>query len=116
MDGVSITYGSPRQHVWTLAAGSGCPCNIHSSGTNVPSFVGEDYYCDDARRNSYLLEDRLWDEENCLTGAEQCCERANWFCNDLPQATTDDIELRVCVDQSRGDEDMYIEEVEIYVH
>jgi hypothetical protein len=36
----------------------------------------------------------LTDRENCLTGSEQCCERANWFCNDLPQATTDDIELR----------------------
>ena len=74
-------------------------------GSTVPAFVGEDYYCADAPRNS---GERLWDGENCLSGSAQCCERANWFCKDLPQATTDDIELRVCTDQSRGDEDMYV--------
>ena len=56
VDGVSITVGSPRVHVWTYAAGfistenqetHNCPCNegIYA-GTSAPSFVGNDYYCE----------------------------------------------------------------------
>ena len=53
--GVSVTHGSPRQHIWTFAAGFSdndtrwlselCPCNPNSDAS-VPSFVGEDYFCD----------------------------------------------------------------------
>ena len=50
-DGVSITHGSPRNHIWTYAAGvvedtsisATCPCN---GGTPPPAFVGSDYYCE----------------------------------------------------------------------
>ena len=54
VDGVSITLGSPRKHVWTYAVGSSddydyrccnCPCDIHS-GPPPPAFVGNDYYCE----------------------------------------------------------------------
>uniref|UniRef100_A0A1X7SU30 Fibrinogen C-terminal domain-containing protein n=1 Tax=Amphimedon queenslandica TaxID=400682 RepID=A0A1X7SU30_AMPQE len=53
IDGVSITRGSPRQHVWSYIAGyksntdenSTCPCNTGATDT-VPSFVGENYYCE----------------------------------------------------------------------
>ena len=56
VDGISLTYGSPRAHIWTFAAAvdefSGhahysCPCtNIHNSGSAArpPSFVGNDYF------------------------------------------------------------------------
>ena len=61
VDGVSLTHGSPRQHVWTFADATDethepnhnhvtCPC-LHPSLTFtgvIPGFVGEDYYCETA--------------------------------------------------------------------
>ena len=37
------------------------------------------------------------------------------LCKDLPQPTTDDIEFRLCADEPRTNEDVYIEDVEIFV-
>ena len=53
IDGLSITHGTPRQHIWTYAIGhtdghSGsfnCPCAA-IPGSAPPSFVGSDYYCE----------------------------------------------------------------------
>ena len=44
-----------------------------------------------------------------------CCGRGGWFCKDLPQPTTDDIEFWLCTDEGRTNEDVYIEDVEMYV-
>ena len=56
VDGISITRGSPRQHVWTYTAywyeGDAsyrvCPCGLTNTGdySNVPDFVGRDFYCE----------------------------------------------------------------------
>uniref|UniRef100_A0A1X7TM21 Uncharacterized protein n=1 Tax=Amphimedon queenslandica TaxID=400682 RepID=A0A1X7TM21_AMPQE len=57
VDGVSITRGSPRQHVWTLMAGynelgsSSCPCNTGSSAS-VQSFIGNNYFCESGNPNT----------------------------------------------------------------
>ena len=118
VDGVSITHGSPRQHIWTLGAGhdsNSCPCGDGASLPHFPSFVGQDYFCDIEDRNSYTYDSRLWDGHSCRYDGERCCEKANWFCKDLPQSTTDDIEFRVCADERRANEDVYIEYAEIYV-
>ena len=55
VSGVAVMYGSPRQHIWTFAAGpnenngrhhtSLCPCDTTGNIT-LPSFVGEDYFCE----------------------------------------------------------------------
>ena len=55
VDGVSITYGNPRHHLWTYASGvsddynlggcCNCPCAKYP-GPNPPAFVGLDYYCE----------------------------------------------------------------------
>ena len=54
VDGVSVTHGTPRNHIWTFAAGQSeayptsqlvCPCDA-SININVPSFVGDDYFCE----------------------------------------------------------------------
>ena len=58
VDGISITRGNPRKHVWThvgslqenFIAFQGknvCPCATGSTQT-VPSFVGSDYFCESA--------------------------------------------------------------------
>ena len=138
--GVSLTHGqSPRQHIWTFAAAldesqtysdSGgnsdsfsCPCIKPDEmfDADIPPFVGQDYFCDTANRNSirftFFPDDPLWDGEGCGP-ISTCCEFNNppWFCKQLSQPTTDDIELRLCDDQGISDEDTPIEMVEIYVN
>ena len=123
VDGISLTYGHPRQHIWTLAVGTienniSCPCTNNSqanSTTSPPSFVGKDYFCDIGS------EDRsnpLWNGGSCV--AMNTCSSSNspsppWFYRDLSHTTTEDIEMRVCVDESRSNEDIAIEAIEIYV-
>ena len=107
--GVSITHGaSPRQHIWTYAAGftdastaaNSCPCN-NGSIQRVPTFVGENYYCEagsDTNQQGVLyINDPLWDGMQCNNREDTCCTNPNlpWF-NTAPQETTnDDIELRL---------------------
>ena len=111
VDGVSLTHGrAHREHIWTFASRHGCPC-----GT-PPAFVNNDYFCDGARLFAGIdLHNLLWDGEDC--GIYTCCTLNNppWFHKQLPRPTTDDIEMRVCRDSDRGDEDLAIEVIEIYV-
>ncbi len=128
VDGVSITHGShPRQHVWTYAAGLvelednqyQCPCSS-VPGVQPPSFVGSDYYCESGLYTSpwqplLYASDVLWDGQRCDGYEGACCNPPNlpWFCKDLPDPTTDDLEVRVCGDQA--DDDVPIELVELYI-
>ena len=131
VDGVSLTHGrGPRQHIWTFANaleelrsdGTTCPCTKDTSvytGT-VPPFVGQDYFCDTGSRYHWGYQfyhaDPLWDGSGCGP-TSSCCTFNNppWFCKQLPQPTSDDIEMRVCLDQVNNDEDIVLETVEIYV-
>ena len=57
LDGVSITHGTPRQHIWSFIAAlaenlaenihdcHGCPCYAESNSRRIP-FIGNDYFCD----------------------------------------------------------------------
>ena len=53
VSGVSLTHGSPRQHIWTFAVGDSehysdrqaCPWD-YMTDVPVPSFVSEDYFCE----------------------------------------------------------------------
>ena len=114
---ISITHGHPRQHIWSLAAAfqePQCPCTAYPTNIYMylPSFVENDFSCEWEGRSTYVSSDRLWDGQGCLVDAVY---NSAWFCKELPQPTTDDIEFRVCTDQSRDDEDVYIEHVELYV-
>ena len=128
VDGVSLTYGqSPRQHIWTFVGTPSdalhrCPCvfpDIPFTGVPVPSFVGDDYFCDAApetHSGNFFADDPLWDGQGCGE-TNGCCEFNNppWFCKQLPQPTTEDIELRICGSGDTIDEDTPIEMVELYV-
>ena len=115
VDGISLTHGRPRRHIWTFAAAlddtSLCPCNNETIQT--PGFVGNDYFCDTGNIRD---GDPLWDGEGCSAGST-CCSFNNppWFYKQLPQPTTDDIEMRVCRDGYSYNEDVAIETVDIYI-
>ena len=127
VDGVSLTYGAPRQHIWTFAATFSeanrmlsCSCNnSNTAGTPPPEYVGNDYFCDTRFRESGVDRDLvLWQGTDC-TSSNACCSFNNppWFYKQLPQPTTDDIEMRVCRDEEGGSsgEDVLIQSAEIYI-
>ena len=125
VDGISITQGSPRKHVWTYAAyhwegvRDGCPCTI-LDGTAPhppPSFIGDDYYCDTGFKSEVTgiaWEDPLWDGKGCTQGKDRCCERYGWFHKTVP-SSDDHIEMRWCVDQPLNNEDTFVDFAEIWV-
>ena len=111
VEGVSITRGSPPQHVWTLMAGSteihvsslSCPCNNGSTFPVTP-FIGDNYFCESGNNNTdsstvFYTADPLWDGEGCGSLEAPCCTAPGlpWFHRDYgTNTTTDYIELRVC--------------------
>ena len=139
LDGLSLTHGSAgsRQHIWTFAAAllendpnyaglslNVCPCTNTDFNYphQVPSFIGNNYFCDTANTGPGYLssdifpENPLWDGEGCGP-TNACCQFNNppWFCTTLPQPTTDDIELRICSTQGISNEDVYVQLLDIYV-
>ena len=128
VDGVSITHGSPRKHIWTYAAGvvenqahrSSCPCT--GGGRSPFAFVGSDYYCEAGHdvhpwQSILYYNDTLWDGQDCDGLERTCCNPPNlpWFCKNLPEPTTDDLEFRLCGDEPRTNEDVLIDLVELYI-
>ena len=127
VSGISITYseGEQRQHIWTYASGENendyreddCPCNNGSTAI-VPSFVGEDYYCESGfgyNQNS-LSTDVLWDGKTCNYLENFCCNDSNlpWFYKELSVTTSSDIEVRVCCNDSGGEE-VPVDIIELFV-
>ena len=125
LDGISITAGQPRQHLWSYAAkrsettGEACPCNNNPRLTNhVADFVGQHHYCESGflvnTHKKTAWDDPLWDGAGCTAAGNQCCERYGWFHRVIPP-TTDDIEVRWCSNHPRSLEDVYTDLVEIWV-
>jgi len=130
VDGISITIGSPRNHVWTYAVGPSdnhnygrhnCPCATHP-GTSPPAFVGNDYYCESGNVgaydvNLYYLSDPLWDGDGC-TISDGCCAQIGmpWFYKKLPMPVNDNFEVRICKDENDVNENVVIEKLELFVH
>ena len=133
VEGISITRGYPREHVWTLMAGSfqsyssvgNCPCNTPpGSSQSVPAFIGNDYFCESGnpsesgfRQEIVFTDDPLWDGNGCGTQERSCCSAPGlpWFHKTLNSATDDYLELRDCGDHITSEEDVLISYYEIYV-
>ena len=129
VEGLIITHGSPRQHIWTYPVGhsehvgynrSRCPCAA-SPRSVPPSFVGSNYYCESGVENShdaftYYLSDPLWDGSGCYLG-NNCCSNINlpWFQYLLSQMTTDDVEIRICTNEKFSDERILLDILELNV-
>jgi hypothetical protein len=122
VDGVSITHGNPRSHIWTLAgdrseSNNDCPCK---GGSSAPPYVENNYYCESGYTGLgwdvpliLYTSDPLWDGAECESEGS-CCSTAPWFTVDLVNSTNDDIEVRIC--SSNVDlEDTPIQLLEIYI-
>ena len=75
VSGVSLTHGSPRQHILTFAAGAqtrndACPCDATINITILP-FVGGDYFCESGKHQGeneiFFPDDPLWDGDGCTS-------------------------------------------------
>ena len=135
LDGVSITYGSPRKHIWSFAAGYSedrvfnenfpkftCPCSRHRGALPLP-FVHDHYYCESGVKdqtthlfNTYFTGDPLWDGSGCSSG-NNCCSAPGlpWFHRQLPRTTSEDIEIRMCTNQPFDDESVLVKQAQLYV-
>ena len=128
-DGVSITHGSPREHIWTFGNGHletavskyDCPCNSGNTYDTTPDYVGDDYYCESGTstddRSTFFPDDPLWDGEDCNSLEAECCTDPNlpYFVRDLSASSTDDVELRVCTSEDVSDEAVGIDQIELYI-
>ena len=137
VSGVSLTHGLPgaRQHVWTFVGALNeidngyngqynCPCSNTAANWryNIFSFIGNDYFCDTGNRgpgynsSAFYLDDPLWNGEGCGS-TSSCCEFNSppWFWKSLPQPTTDDLEIRLCCDNSFQLENKILSLVDIFV-
>ena len=130
VEGVSVTHGSPRQHIWTFAGGldeqgsypaERCPCVTGSTNGNlIPSFVRQNYFCETGltrwpgRVGTLPEGDPLWDGQGCGP-TSSCCtfNSPPWFNVTLPSPTTDYIEVRLCDEQGIGDTPIQL--IELYV-
>ena len=129
VEGLSVTLGSPRRHVWSFAVGSSkshrynrtnCPCAQHP-GINPPTFVENDYFCESgtpAAAGSMFswFFDKLWDGKGCPDG-NSCCANADlpWFCRTLSHEVNETIEVRWCCNEVPSNEDFGVELLEIYI-
>lgn len=130
LDGVSITIGSPRRHLWSYSSGwrNSCPCNTNSFN-NLPSFVNEHYYCETAEvgnnvKSRVYYNDPLWDGAQCdyneFTDETMCCNGSSggilpWFYRHFEGGVDVDdqlLELRICNSKYAN---TLIEVAEIYV-
>ena len=104
VDGISITHDLPnREHIWTFAAEHRdyddytCTCNREK-----PGFIED---------NVYSMEvESMHDYNRC-----ECGGCPSIFNSTLPQVTKDVIEIRVCTNQDREDEQVGISFADMYV-
>ena len=127
VDGVSITHGkNPRKHIWTYAIGlteindypHDCPCNSPNPGPLPPLFVGSDYHCESglysapwSTNGAMYADDVMWDGKRCDGDEGPCCNKTGlpWFCKELSQPTTDDLEVRFCANEDSDKENAAVE-------
>ena len=136
VSGLSVTYGSPRQHIWTFAAGwsknysyttTNCPCAKYP-GPAAPKFVRENYFCESGNegrveRMRWHFNDTLWDSNGCVSkSTTSCCDPSvfqpfrPWFDTRLRDETSDDIEVRMCHYFDSRTEIIGVELLEIYIY
>ena len=140
LDGVSLTRGSPRTHIWSFITAhneeqdfasdnrGACPCSeeLYPHYDKIPEFVGDDWFCESGAPTSptegsfFYNNDILWDGYQC-SALEPCCKTRGqpWFHKVFDAASSEDIELRACDNnannKAKGGTDTLVTLYEIYV-
>ncbi len=91
-------------------------CNTNPWPYTVPSFIGNNYFCDTGDHDAGYVDGMYYPDEPLFNGQRcgpdsTCCQfnTPPWFCTELPQPTSDDYQIRI-----RGDdpEDVVISMIE----
>ena len=127
LDGVSITIGNPRKHIWSYASGavpslshaSNCPCA--KGGAKAPLFVQHHSYCESgattgAGTSIVYVSDPLWDGRGCVAG-DDCCIKVGppWFYRHFTEPEKGTVEVRICRDEAYSNEATLLEKVQLYI-
>jgi hypothetical protein len=126
LDGVSLTHGEPREHIWSFYGAIDphrCCWDGHTDTRLILGFVGNNSFCDSGNPynapwgGSFFTNHPLWDgEANCIPSPTCCAVHTGpWFHTELDDLSIDDVEVRICGDQPTHDEDTPVELIEIYV-
>ncbi len=129
IDGISLTFGNPREHIWsfigyTSAAFPNCPCSTDAVRT-TPGYIGENYFCESGTMlmdnfQQTFVNDPIWDGQNCESTQDPgCCTRGDrgngeWFYREFAAPFGDQVELRICTDGMINDEDIGLQLLELY--
>ena len=132
VDGLTITRGVPRRHVFTFAHGCtevfgdgatcGCPCD---GGTAAPTFVGTDFRCEEPQRSVepsntgnrfFDVDDPLFDgggieDATCVGDAES----SSSFTIEMADVAADPVELRLMGTEGSGNEDLAVVGLELWI-
>ena len=134
LDGISITYGTQRNHIQSYVAGlnemgnlptNNCPCSSEQAKT-PPSLIGDNYYCESGNPSNiwqpgtFYQDDPLWDGHQCEVDGTCCSDTSHgsppWFSVQLSAPTADVIEVRICGDEPTDNEDTPVKLIEIYMY
>ena len=119
-----------QSHIWTFAAGRSkdydygccnCPCASPYPGPAAPPFVGENIFCESGNTGpseslQWYLDDPLWDSQGCAANSTCCDCGGPWFTTTLSQEVRDDIEVRMCSRLTVLNENIGVDELEIYIY
>ena len=129
---VSVTHGACRNHIWTLAAGvseggyshqtNNCPCSKSNGNTDshlhlleIITTVNQEIQPAHLFLANHLYStDPLWDGHQCEGQCYSNGKSPPWFSVDLPNTTTDDIEVHICIPRPSYD-NIVIQLLELYI-
>ena len=125
VDGVSITAlagGSVRTHLFSFGSShidtdNDCGCPAGDNGRPAPAFAGDRWVCDRPEDNddSNYDRSRLWDpvENECFP--TDFAALGGYFTSSVPTGVLDPIEVRIMLTEQRGNEDILLVRLELYV-
>ena len=128
-EGISVTYGSNKNHIWSYIIANGyysnprpdvCPCSNGGSTRSPPSQVANNYYCDSGKpgpQSGSVYTTQLWSRSSLCRSNGNCCNNPDqpWFRATTSNRTTDNVDLNWCGDDPVGSEEAATTEVFLYI-
>ena len=107
VDGFSVTYGSPgcRKHIWSYAM------RCHDCDSDfMPGFIGGNYCLQNPSDNEG--DHGVYVHDPLFNGT---CNGEIFQCVQLPEPTSEPLELRICADEPLNEEDALLNFAEFYI-